>query len=346
MHTPVEFGFWTDPRTLAFCAQVKNPDAGAWILRLREWILTMDNADGRIRGYTGEQIAAKIAPNCPPKILLSALKCQNLLRFRKGYYFYPGWKTSTMGRYCDVRSFWRDEKRQWREARKQALLNSIQGANQGANQGGQSGTVLGHVPDRSGTVLQDNLDQGSNLGRPLPDAGMPPAGEPPAGVGATRWGWMLANYPKNRDPKRCIALLEGYTEEQWSRCQRAIPLDRCLRRGMGVTPFSDTYLEKAQWISVKVPTKAELDTAAKAKAEASKSETPEQKKASAWDYLQDFLADNLMTPRKKEEAKARFFELYGEKPWEKPTLDRTKQRGRLKGKRKDGHDGTAKHAGS
>ena len=125
MHTVAEIGFWGDPKILAFSLKVGNPDAGAWILRLREFILLKGTDDGKLPGYSMEEIWAVIRPTCGIQLLFNALKRFDHLKLRKKTWYSPNWSRSPMGQYCRDRAWSRSHKRQLREAAHQVAMDQV-----------------------------------------------------------------------------------------------------------------------------------------------------------------------------------------------------------------------------
>jgi|WetSurMetagenome_2_1015567.scaffolds.fasta_scaffold233124_2 hypothetical protein len=325
MHTVAEVGFWDDPRTLAFCAKVKNPDAGAWVLRLREFILTMGENDGRLPGYSSDQIVAKLKPTCPPATLFRALADNHYLLRRKRTFYYPEWKKTQMGKYCQDREWDRQRKLELRQATHVARMAELTG--QVAK---EKRTSTGRPPD-----IQRNSGV-SKHGRP-PDVPPGPPGAPRRGasVNATRWEWFKQNHPKIQDPERCQQLLGELTPEEWEHLCYALPKQAAKYRGdisPRWCPGAPRYLREKRFLEIRLPTPEEKKAAEKAKKKAAtpeKEPTLEEKKAAAWEFLRQYL-DDPWPEREKDVRKADHFKQWGEKPWEEAATTAGSPRARAK----------------
>lgn len=308
MHTVAEVGFWNNPRVIAFSTKVKNPDAGAWLLRLREFVLTQGTDDGRLPGFTADEIAAIMRPTCPPRILFDALKRFNQLKQRRRTWFVPEWKKSPMGKYCEIRKWDRERKQEFREARHQARIA-------GLNADDDERTSIGRPQD---VVYQSsgNLTV-SKQGRPTD---VPP-GPPQKGgreAALTRWEWFKDVHPRLKNPDKCKRELAKLTSEEWDHLQFALPkqVDIYMSRGRRWTPWADKYLEQHMFLELPRETPRSVRQKQQAKKEAAKVVEPDPKTV-ALKYLLGQLSDPDITPSKKEKVKEQWFKSYGDKPWEK-----------------------------
>jgi len=324
MHTPVEIGFWQDPKVLAFAAQVKNPDAGAWILRLREFVLCSGTDDGRLPGYSIDEIAAIMRPTCSPRVLISALKKRFLLRLQRKTWFVPDWRKSVAGRYCAIRKWERERKEEYRAARHAASLELLNG---------EGGTSQGQGRDKGGT------GQGTSDSNKERASGGRPPGAPPKGgrrEALTRWDWFKNTHPRLKNPAKCQRLLAELTKEDWEHLQFALPKQALtyMSRSRRWVPWADKYLEQHMFLELKRETprnsRAQAKADPKAMATRKEHETAE-KKASALKFIMEMINDpdtqkdrhlmNILAGRK-----AAWFKQYHTRPWEKRDHERGLER--------------------
>ena len=307
MHTVCEVGFWSHPKVLAFSAKVANPDAGAWILRLREFVLLHGTDDGKLPGYSNEEIAAVIRPTCKPARMFTSLADFGFLRRRRKTWYLPDWKKSPMGKYCEDREWDRKKKKELRAAAHAARLEE--------QEVGTSGGRPVDVPETS----SGNLTV-SNKGRPVdgPSASPSGAGEREADA---RFQWFWELYPKPRNPLKCKKLLAEMDNEAWAQLRHALPRHREIymsRNARYVFP-ADKYLSVGTFWELRkeTPRKSEPKTDAK-KNPVLAEPTPEELKDAKLKFLREQLSDPDLPEKLKENAKAKWRKTYdGEEPWSK-----------------------------
>jgi hypothetical protein len=311
MHTVAEIGFWREPKVLAFAARVRNPDAGAWILRLREFVLTHGTDDGALPGYTADEIAVVMEPTCSTTLLFSSLRRFEHLQQRRKRWFVPGWKRTPMGRYCSIRKWDRERKQELREARHEAALEQMNGEEQKRTSSGRPTDVASH-----------------SSGNPAVSKKRRPADVPPIAPqrgaggkhGAARWRWFKSVHPKISSPEKCIRLLKALTAEEWEHLQFSLPQQaassRWLRNRGRFCPRADIYLQRKAFLELRRGTPANSKPKTVLKKRTPAQEKMDKKKL-ALDYLLEFLADPHRSAEKKAEAKEQWLEDWGEKPWEK-----------------------------
>jgi hypothetical protein len=312
MHTVAEVGFWNDPKVVAFSLRVGSPDAGAWILRLREFVLLHGSDDGRLPGYSIEEIAAVMRPTCKPRVLFDALKYFNHLRRRRKTWYLPGWSQSQMGKYCKDRAWDRKRKRELCDARHQAALDQV-GVEAGERTSGGHPVEVRRKSSGDLTVIKE--------GRPVD---VPPAA-PQRGVSGraslARWEWFKSVYPKISSPERCMRLLANLTSEEWEHLQWGLPRqmasNRSLREAGRWCPSAPKYLGEKRFLELRRETPLKSGPKNGGKKKPVEVDPNIEKKRFATKYLFDFLADKDHPPEKRERLKKRYFETWGEKPWEK-----------------------------
>lgn len=310
MHTVAEVGYWREPKILAFAARVKNPDAGAWNLRLREFVLTHGDDFGRLKGYTADEIAVVMAPTCPPRLLFKALADFGLLKRKRRHWYVPDWRTSPMGRYCQLRAWDRERKQELREARHAARLEEATG-----------GTSDGSPPDVRGTSSGKSAVSKKAVLRTSPPG--PPQKGGSVAKGATRWEWFSQNHPRIRASEKCRRLLERLTDDQWQHVQWSLPRQAsssAWKKNMRFVPWADRYLEREQWLEIPMPSAAEQKARKAEDAKRSKLTPAEQqaeKKAAATKFILELLADPDLPKAEKEKRQAEHEKTWGERPWEK-----------------------------
>jgi len=213
MHTVAEVGYWNHPRLVAFSRKVRNPDAGAWILRLREFVLLHGTDDGRLPGYSAEEIEAVMQPTCNARLLFTALDRAGFLKRRKKTWYVPEWAQSPMGKYCKDRAWDRKRKQDLRAARFAADL-------QAAAAGMETDVSTGRPPDRQRTSSGDLTV--SKESRP-PDGVSEAASGGGEGGALARWRWFRDLHPRPDNPDLCTRLLGAMDAENWDQLQYALP---------------------------------------------------------------------------------------------------------------------------
>lgn len=307
MYTPHEIGFWSEPDMVAFSEAVKNPDAGAGVSRLREYIMVRDLNDGRLPGHSREKIAAIMRPQktCSLDKYFKELDRFNFLKKQRKTYYVPGWKLTAAGRYCDERIETAKRKAEWRKKQKEEDLQEVE----------QDGT--GRSADGPGTVRGIGHSAVSKIGR---DGDTPPAGPSGAGEGVAdaRFQWFWDLYPKRRDPAKCKKLLAQMDDESWQQLRIALPRHREIymsRNARYVFP-ADKYLAKGTFWELAKETPRKSDGKSGGKPVVPPTPTPEQAKAKALDFLRQQLSDPDLPEKLKEDAKRRWRKTYdGEEPW-------------------------------
>jgi hypothetical protein len=316
MHVVAKVGFWDSPRTLAFAARVRNPDAGGWVLRLYEFILTFGTDDGRLPGFSAEEIAAKVRPTCSHRVFFDALKAANFLKRRRRTFYDPEWKQSPMGRYCELRKEDRLYQKELRVARREARLAEIRGEDGGEASVGRRSDVA-KTSERGSVVRKD--------GRP-PDVPSGPPGAPRRGGrdGAARWEWFAQNHLKISAPDKCQRLLEQLTPDEWEHLQFSLPQQMARFRGgreRKFCPGAVKYLAEKRFLEIRRPSPQEHKAAAlaqKSKHKPNPELTPDAAKKASLKYIVDLMADRDVPAEKIEKQKKIFFDSWGEKPWETP----------------------------
>lgn len=325
MYVPVEVGFWTHPRVVAFARAVGNPDAGAWLIRLREFMLVHDHATGHLNGTLPEEIAALMQATCTTRVLMAALKRYRFLKRDGSHYFAPDWKGSPMHHYSQRRIRKRSDARRWRARMRGAqthrgkrVVSDRSHARSPTVRTGRDGHVDVTCPPRSTKRRVEESRVEEKIRSPhTPQGGC-------ERVGAARWAWMQEHYPKLRYPDRCKQILGMMTSEEWRALQAALPKQvREWREKLPrYTPSSELYLRRSQWLEVRPAAKpAPSSSATPRAAPAAKSRKPpadsvNAQRDQARTYLAALLADPDASAERKEKAKAKHQEKWHEKPWE------------------------------
>lgn len=308
MHTVAEVGFWRNPKVLAFAVKVGNPDAGAWILRLREFVLLHGTDDGKLPGFTADEIAAIVSPTCKHSRLFTALKTFNWLKQRRRTWFVPDWGKSAMGQYCKMRAWDRLRKKELREAGHEAALEKVNGNGADRTSGGRPVDVPGTSSGKAGV---------SKEGRPVDAPPRPPL-KGGTGAALTRWEWFKNTHPRLKNPAKCQRVLAELTPDEWEHLQFALPKQALIymSRGKRWVPWADKYLDQRMFLEIAKVTPAKSVTKKEAKAAAKKA-AEEDPKAVAHRYLVALLADHEAPEKKKQQAKDHWEKTYGDRPWEK-----------------------------
>lgn len=310
MYVPHEIGFWSEPDMRAFAKAVRDPNAGAGISRLREYIMVRDFNDGRLPDHSREKIAAIM--EVPPKTCtldryFKALEQHGFLRRHRKTYYVPNWKKSPAGKYCESRLEDAKYKKAWREKKRAEELGEG-GEKEGANLASTS-------QEGDATLASSGQNTVCKDGRP-PDSppGAPSGGGESDADARFRWFWDL--YPKRRNPPKCKLLLAKMDAENWEQLRHALPRHReiYMSRNMRYVFPADKYLAMGTFweLARETPRKSESKTDGKKQAK----ESPEAVRAKAFSRLMAILADPDW-PEKKKQLEREFWEkTYGDRPWE------------------------------
>lgn len=315
MHTPLEIGFWHDPRLRAAAIRAKYPELGAALARLRQFILTAGTDEGTLPGRSLDEIQAVMElPTCPhckegpsAAVLFKVLQEKGFLRRKRKTWYVPGWKQSTAGRYCQIRKYERDRKQEFREAKHKAALEALAVDD-------TTGTAPGRDGDNTGTG-SGNL-RSTNKGRPKagPSGGPLPGGEREA---LARWEWFEKLHPRLRNPPLCKRLLAALQPDEWAQLQHALPRQApmYMSRGRKFIPPSDKYLRDQHFWELRAEAPRKEEATQKRKTE-SKRPPEEDKRTAALRYLMVQLADPELPEKNKEKAREHWIQTYGDRPWE------------------------------
>jgi hypothetical protein len=217
MHVAAEVGFWTNPHVLRLARELREPLAGAYVLRLREFFL-LHGRKGTVRDYSAEDLAAAIGWPHQPAKLIKALTEVRVLGRRRSTWLYLGWFDTQTGRW--VRELEEDAAaaRARRERRRAELA-------EGGSGGGSDETASGDVARRRATSPAVAPTSGQKEGR-KEDAH--PAPNPPQGGGAAPsvpWETFRNAYPSERYDNLPAAQRhwERLTPEEQAAAMAALP---------------------------------------------------------------------------------------------------------------------------
>lgn len=214
MHTPVEIGFWNEPRTKAFAARLGCANAGAAVVRLREFVILNGTHDGKLPGYSFDELVMVMeASKYPRQRLVKALADGRFLKRKRNTWYIPDWPKTVAGRYCAIRKWERDRKQEYREAKSAAALAALEAEQQNGTGQGQAGDVPPVSPGRMRSINK------SGPKGPDPEAASG-GGE---GGALARWEWFRSLHPRLNNPDLCKRLLGAMGDEDWAQLQYALP---------------------------------------------------------------------------------------------------------------------------
>lgn len=210
-----EVGFWHDPTIVAFATAVREPLAGAYVLRLREAVLAYGDPErpGTLPARWGAtEIAGAVGWPRKPAVLVRALqKAGHLRRGRGGRWIYPEWSATVTGEYQGRKL---RERERWHERNEEARREAAR-AKLTVLAGGRGAETPIPLHGASVEAPRSIRDQASNQGDPPPQA--PPPGGDPA---ASRLGWLREHYPLGIvEETKVAAALEALTPDEWDHLQ-------------------------------------------------------------------------------------------------------------------------------
>jgi len=247
----VEIGFWNWPQTLML-ARLLNEDpmvAGARILKLREYVLTVGDYGGGLKA-SADEIAMVCGWYKAARVLLGALQKVRIITGRRLQWQYVDWVRTRTGYYQQRRAAdakWHAEERQRQRQDKTAATTAAapQATPPGENQG---------VP--SADVGRRRIDSGIDKKKERTSADAGPPG-PPEGESErlAAWEWFQKTYPTPRNPKRTRELFWQLTPEDIERIRVHVPRV-VLKKPPRFRPGSDKYLREATFLEIRDPKEA------------------------------------------------------------------------------------------
>jgi hypothetical protein len=311
----VEDGLEEDPKlgTLQRILKVERPTAFWYVVRLRRLILHHGNhLTGALpKRFSDDDIASFLEFSGRPRKLVDALKRQGFLGRRSGRgYAYPDWLGTITGRYASQR----ESDRLYHEKQRVERRRS-------GDVGRQSDDASADSRATSSDIPGSRNKERNPAGPPVP----PPEGG--QALGATRWDWLMNNAPTPQNREVCVRYLAAMSADDWALMQFAYETKKRGTPGIGVRNArtlawpTDTFIRKTAYLRFSSHWRAFKNASNDpAKAEAKKASerepTHEEKQASAWAFLQAFLADPDWPEREKDKRKAHFAKQWGARPWE------------------------------
>lgn len=295
MHTPVEIGFWNEPRTKAFAARLGCSNAGAAVVRLREFVILKGTHDGKLPGYSfDELIQVMEATKWPKQRLVKALADGRFLKRKRNTWYIPDWPNTPAGRYCAIRKWERERKQEFREAKSAAALAALEAANGNGTGPGQDGDVPAASIGRSRSINK------SGPKGPGPEAASG-GGE---GGALARWEWFRSLHPRLNNPDLCKRLLGAMDDENWAQLQYALPRHAEIYRGRSTrkVALAAKYLKEGIFWELKRDREA-TPTATPKQAAAEKKANAVEIRTKKLQYLKHMLNDPDLDEATKAQAR-------------------------------------------
>jgi hypothetical protein len=305
MHTPVEIGFWNEPRVLAFAEKFGCTNAPAAIVRLREFVILNGTHDGKLPGYSFDELVMVMrAAQWNRSRLLRALDEGRFLRRKRQTWYVPDWSQSPAGRYCAIRKWERDRKQEFREAKAAAALAQV-----------ETEATPGTGPGQDRDVPAASTGRMRSTNKSGPERTDPDAASGGGDGGAlARWEWFKTLHPRLNHPDLCKRLLGSMDAENWDQLQYALPRHAEIYRGRSTrkVALASKYLKEGIFWELKRDT-AVSPTATPKQSKAEKKANDAQIRRKKLQYLQNMLNDPELDEATKAQARSDLEKLTAEK---------------------------------
>ena len=317
----VEDGLEENPKikTLSRLVRVPRGMAVWFIVRLRRMILDHgDHITGVLpKRFSDEDIASFLEFDGKSSVLVESLKRQGYLKRKSGRGFiYPDWQNTITGRYASQR----ERDRAWHEKER-------------SNRRSADVVTTSSDTCTDGRPTSADIQTGRKKGR---ESSLPPVPPPQGGqdLGASRWGWLLANAPTPQNRDVCMRYLSEMSPDDWSLVQYAYG---CGNKGGGNISKknsrtldwpTDVFLRKTVFLRFSGSQRTFMNASSKAKVkvEAEAAKGPEDAARSAWQWLKEYLDDPMWDSSEKEQRKVQFEIKWKCRPWlgDAPWIEKVK----------------------
>lgn len=314
MHVPLEVGFWSSPRMLAFARAVHSSDAGAWVARIREFVMVdpkcRQKHDGSLPGYSSAELMAIMGATGHQRSIMRALVKHGFLVHRRGTWCISDYRSLPISNYFQVREAEARRKREMREAShiaRVALLGNYASVSRPSS---VRGTSVSRPIGRRGSMY---------LGRPSAAPPVPPSGGE-GKLARERWEWFSTIYPRIRSPEKCALMLAELSAEEYIHLQFSLPKQVASSRWIKnarYVPTADKYLRTKSFMEIKFSKSAELDHRSSKSSKESKKVVPTTDPIMiARRYLMDQLSDPDLDDRRRIHLQDAWNKLHpGDTPW-------------------------------